>query len=499
MSGFLEQALLVVGILLLLGVVASRASSRSGIPALALFLILGIAAGSEGFGGIEFSNVELARSVGTVALVYILFAGGLETQWNAVRKVVRPGIVLATVGVVLTAGLLGVTAAVVLELPLLTGLLLGAVVSSTDAAAVFAVLRARSLRLKGRLAPLLELESGANDPMAIFLTLTLTAAAADGFTGGTDILSLLAIQIVVGVLGGYLFGVVTVKVVNSLELDYEGLYPVITLSAALMTYSATALLNGSGFLAVYVAGIMMGRRNFLHKVSLTQFHDGVAWLMQIVVFLSLGLLVFPSQLWPIAGVGLLLSLFLVFVARPLAVVLCLAFFPEYNWREKLFISWVGLRGAVPVVLATIPLTENVASANTIFNVVFFIVLISVLLQGTTIRPLAAALNVLNVEREPFIEKRIASNMFEVTVQEGSQIAGKRVVDLNIPQTALIVLLKRGKDSYVPRGGTVIRAGDQLLITSRKHDLDELREFFGRNREGSEESSESEATGGKASP
>ncbi|MCO6432347.1 MAG: potassium/proton antiporter [Deltaproteobacteria bacterium] len=479
MAGYLESLLLVAGILLLLGVAASRASSQSGIPALSLFLLIGMAAGSEGFGGIHFDDFELARSIGTVALIFILFAGGLETNWRSLRRVALPGTTLATFGVVLTGLLVGFAAVWIFEFPVLLGLLLGAVVSSTDAAAVFGVLRARSLRLKGNLAPLLELESGANDPMAIFLTTILTALAISPSLNGSSVALILVLQLVVGIAAGYICGLLTVEGVNRIRLDYEGLYPVITIGAALLTYSATALLYGSGFLAVYVAGVVIGKKNFLHKASLTQFHDGIAWLMQIVVFLFLGLLVFPSQLGPIAMKGLLLSAFLVFVARPAAVLVCQMWFRDFNWRENLFISWVGLRGAVPIVLATIPITEGVPHAVDIFNIVFFVVLVSVLLQGTTIRPLARLLGVLGEGQEIFVERRVASNMFEVTVQPDSGIVKKRVVDLNIPQTALIVLLTRGNESYVPRGATVIEAGDKLLITSRKHDLDELRDLFER--------------------
>lgn len=477
MTGALETTLLISAILLLLGVAASSASSRFGIPALVLFLFVGMLAGSEGIGGIEFDDAEIAKSLGTVALVLILFAGGLETQWNSVRKVIWPGVSLATIGVVITAGIVGWVASYILNIPVMTGLLLGAVVSSTDAAAVFAVLRARSLRLKGRLNQLLELESGANDPMAVFLTISLTALLIDSSKSWSEILLLLILQIVVGLLGGVFFGYFAAKLIDNIKLDYEGLYPVISLSVALLTYSATGFLHGSGFLAVYVAGLILARQTFTYKTSLVQFHDGIAWLMQIALFLVLGLLVFPSRLIPILGEGLILSLVLVFIARPIAVIFCLKFFREFNWKEIILISWVGLRGAVPIVLSTIPYTAGVPGSADIFNVVFFIVIVSVVLQGTTIKYIASKLKVLVAGRDRLVERRVASKMFEVTIDPNSKMAGKRIVDLKIPQSSLIVLINRGSESYVPRGATVIESGDKLLITSRKQDLEELKSLF----------------------
>ena len=384
--------LAVAAVLLLLGLLASKISTRFGIPALLLFLGVGMLAGSEGLGGIEFDDFELARSVSVVALAFILYASGLDTQWSEVRSLLGPGLSLATLGTLITAGIVGVSAAWIFGLPILPALLIGAIVSSTDAAAVFSILRSSSVGLKGQLRPLLELESGSNDPMAIFLTISLLDLITEPATGAVDILLLFVTQMSVGAVVGFVAGRGSVFAINRIHLGFEGLYPVGLIATVLLAYSATDLLGGSGFLAVYVAGLAMGRSPFIHKKSLMRFADGLAWLMQIALFLVLGLLVFPSQLLPVAGRALALCAVLLFVARPLAVAPLLA--PaRFNWRETIFVSWVGLRGAVPIVLATFPLVRGIPEASLIFNVVFFIVLASVLFQGTTIPWVARRLGV----------------------------------------------------------------------------------------------------------
>ncbi len=460
-----------------MSVLASRASSSLGIPALALFLLLGMLAGSEGIGGISFDDTEIARSVGSIALVIILFAAGLETNWHSIRSVIWPGVVLATIGVVITAVVLGAIAALLLNESLLWCLLLGSIVSSTDAAAVFGVLRARSLQLKGRLTPLLELESGANDPMAVFLTTGLAAIVVDPSRNLAELLPSLLLQMTVGGVFGYLGGILTTAAINRARLEYEGLYSALSMGGALFVFAATQLLGGSGFLAVYVAGVVMGSRNFLYKISLTNFYAGLAWLMQIVMFVTLGLLVFPSRLLPVAGIALILAILLMLAARPLAVIVSLIFFRKIHWNKRIFISWVGLRGAVPIVLATIPLTEGVPHAEEMFNIVFFIVLTSVLLQGTSIRFVARYLGVLLDDREEMVEKRASPHTVEVTIREDSPVIGKRIVDINIPPTALIVLLTRHGESYVPRGATQLENGDKLLVATRRNDTANLCRLF----------------------
>ena len=456
-------------ILVLLGVVASKVSARLGVPALLLFLLVGMAAGSEGVGGIEFEDYEAAQAIGVVALAFILFAGGFDTNWSSARPVVGPSLLLATAGVLVTALVSGAFASWLLGISLTAGLLLGAVISSTDAAAVFSVLRSRSVGLRGRLRPLLELESGSNDPMAVFLTLGFLELLTNDRATVAGLVPLFVAQMAIGGVAGVLAGKGAVLAINKVRLEYEGLYPVVMIALVLLTYGVTARLGGSGFLAVYVAGLVMGHERFVHKRSLTRFADGLAWLMQIAMFLVLGLLVFPSDLVPVAGRALLVSLILIFVARPLAAG-PLLLLTGFRLRETLMVSWVGLRGAVPIVLATFPLVDGLDQADLLFNVVFFIVLTSVLLQGTTIPVVARWLGVdAPLERRPrqlvdMAETGSAmTDLHEVTVAADSAATGRQIVDLQLPQGVLVVLVSREGDFVIPQGSTVLMAGDTVLL------------------------------------
>ncbi|KAB8333713.1 potassium/proton antiporter, partial [Scytonema tolypothrichoides VB-61278] len=379
------------------------------------------------------------------------------------------GLVLANVGVVLSALLLGGFAMLVLGFEWQTALLLGAIVSSTDAAAVFSVMRERGVNLKHNLEPLIELESGSNDPIAVFLTLGLIGVIT---TPGASLVSLIPsflLQMGLGAAGGWLFGQLIVLVVNKVRLQQEGLYVVLTLALTLLTYAATTLFGGNGFLAVYIAGIFVGNRNIVHKGSILRFHDGVAWLMQIAMFLTLGLLVFPSQLLPVTLSGLLVSLFLVFVARPLSVMLSLRWFGR-SLPELLMVSWAGLRGAVPIVLATFPLLAGVPGADTIFNVVFFIVLVSVLLQGMSIAWVSRLLSV-NADRRPRLvevhtyvpDVRLSSRLMDAVIPPGSPLVGRSLLEVGLPRGVLVVQIQREDRPIIPSGGTVFQAGDHLLV------------------------------------
>lgn len=379
----LEHLLLGLSSLLLISVLASKASGRLGVPALLLFLFIGMLAGSEGPGGIGFDYPRLAQSMGVIALTLILFSGGLDTRWHTIRPVLEKGIALATVGVCLTAGLIAWFAAAILHFSWLEGLLLGAIVSSTDAAAVFSILRSRQTRLRGSLTPLLELESGSNDPMSVFLTVGLITLLLSPTTSPFILFPKFLQEMILGALIGYSMGALMIVFIERIKLEYEGLYAVLTLALALFAYAVTASVGGNGFLAVYITGLVVGSSTVSHKEHLIRFHNGQAWLMQIIMFLTLGLQVFPSKILPIIGVGVILSLFLMFVARPASVFATLMF-TTLTVKEKLFVSWVGLRGAAPIVLATFPLIAGVPKADMMFNLVFFIVLTSVLLQGTTL-------------------------------------------------------------------------------------------------------------------
>lgn len=476
----IDNLLLAASVLLLLSVLASKASARLGVPALLVFLVLGMLAGSDGPGGIYFDDARLAQSLGVIALALILFSGGLDTEWSSVRPVLWQGLALSTVGVLITAALVAVFARQVLQFSLLEGLLLGTIVSSTDAAAVFSVLRARSVGLKGHVRPLLELESGSNDPMAVFLTTAIIGIVAHPASNPFSLFPAFIQQMVVGGAIGYALGRLAIVVLNRLQLESDGLYPVLTLSVVLLTYSATDSLGGNGFLAVYVAGIVMGNNEFIHKRSVMRFHDGLAWLMQIAMFLTLGLLVFPSHLLPIVGLGLLSSLFLIFIARPVAVFIALTA-ARVTLNEKALISWVGLRGAVPIVLATFPLLEGLPRAGMMFDLVFFIVLTSILLQGTTLPLVARWLGLeATVTPRPAYPLElespagISSALVDIEVPAWSNAIGKQIVEARFPRDALIVLIARGGEFIVPKGGTIIEQGDRLLVLADKEDLADTR-------------------------
>lgn len=474
----IEQLLVGIAVFLCLGIIASKLAAQFGIPALLLFLAIGMLAGSDGPGGIHFDYPWQAQAVGVVALTLILYSGGLDTRRTDIRPVLYQGLALSTLGVTITALLVGWFASTFLGFSLLEGILLGAIISSTDAAAVMALLRGKGVNLRGRLKPLLELESGSNDPMAVFLTLGLIQLILKPETSALSLIPLFVLQMGIGALAGYLMGKLTVQIINRLRLEYDGLYPVVTLALALLTYGATASLGGNGFLAVYVAGVITGNSDFIHKRSLARFHDGLAWLMQIAMFLTLGLQVYPSRLPPIAGIGLLVAAFLILVARPLSVFVALLL-ARLGWREKVFVSWVGLRGAAPIVLATFPLLDGLEKADTIFHLVFFITLTSVLLQGTLIVPAARWLKVYRAEpykpRSPLAfvmdDSKISNDLQEMLVPENSPVIGKQILDLNLPGGVLIVLIGRSGEMIVPNGGTVVQAGDTLLLLAQ-HDTAE---------------------------
>ena len=476
----IEYLLLAVALLLLLCVFGSKAAGQVGVPALLLFLVLGMLAGSDGPGGIAFDDPWLAQSLGVVALTFILFAGGLDTRWGSVRPVLWPAVALATLGVALTALLVGWFTTAVLGFSWLEGLLLGAIISSTDAAAVFGVLRSKRIALKGGLQPLLELESGSNDPMAIFLTLGLTRLLVDPSARVVDLVPMFMLHMVLGTALGYGIGRSLGSLVNRIRLQYEGFYPVLTVAWVLLTYGAVTTLGGNGFLAVYVAGLVMGNSPFIHKRSLTHFHDGLAWLMQITMFFTLGLLVFPSRLLPVAAASLAVAAFLMLVARPIGVLLTLL--PTaFRLREQLMIAWVGLRGAVPIVLATFPLLAGLPQAETIFNVVFFTVLTSVLLQGTSLPLVARWLGVDTplavTPRSPLNFEpvgRMTSELVEIVIPEGAVVTGKRIVEISLPPGALIVLLGRDNDFLIPSGETLLEAGDTLLVLADRGELTAVR-------------------------
>lgn len=467
----IENILLIGSLLLFISILAGKTSYRFGVPTLLLFLAVGMLAGSEGIGGIYFDEPEIAQFIGIVALNFILFSGGLDTRWKSIKPVLWQGISLSTLGVLITALCIGVFAWQITDFSLMEGLLLGAIISSTDAAAVFSILRSKNLALRSNLRPTLELESGSNDPMAYFLTIAFLSLVMNPEDSVWSIIPMFFLQISIGAVAGFAFGQLSKLVINKIKLGFEGLYPVLVISLMFITFSATDALGGNGFLAVYLCGVYLGNQNLIHKNTIIRMFDGLAWLMQIVLFLTLGLLVFPSQVVPVVGVGLAIAAVLIFVARPIAVFLCLSFF-KMKLKRRLYISWVGLRGAVPIVFATYPLIAGIEKANLIFNIVFFVSLTSVLIQGTS---LAAVAHWFKVSL-PSSEKKLSpvdkilmdeskSHLQEIEIPENSIAVGKRIVDLKIPNGAIIAMITRDNNFITPKGNTVLEQNDILLILS----------------------------------
>lgn len=469
--------ILAVAILLFASVIASKTANRTGLPMLALFLGIGMLAGAEGIGKITFDSAESARFLGIIALCFILFSGGLDTRFERIRPVAWRGAILSTGGVLITALSLGVFVHFIADFGWMESLLLGSIVSSTDAAAVFAIFRSKSTGLKRNLRPTLELESGSNDPMAYFLTLTFITLIKEPELSVWSMLPVFIRGMTLGAGMGWLIGKITVRIINRVDLFVEGLYPVLTIAMMLFSYSLTEFIGGNGFLAIYLAGMVLGNSNFIHKRSLLKFYDGFAWLMQILMFLTLGLLVFPSQILPVVGIGLLISVFLMLVARPLAVILCLWPFKIY-YKDLVFLSWVGLKGAVPIIFATYPMVENIPNASVIFHVVFFITLTSLLLQGTTLFHAARWLRLSipeGKEKKTILEfdrDTIKSVLEEFMVEPDFRCVDQSIVELDLPKTALIVMIERDGKYFTPNGHTVIEAGDRLtILADSKKNLD----------------------------
>nr|WP_311451083.1 potassium/proton antiporter [uncultured Porphyromonas sp.] len=472
-----EPILLVGSILMLAGIMAGKVGTRFGVPALLLFLITGMIFGSAGL-GIQYNDAGHTQFIGMVALTVILFFGGLETKFAEIRPILGSGITLSTLGVLLTTVCFGGflygldqlgLAPVHFTFPI--ALLLAATMSSTDSASVFALLRSKNMHLKEGLRPILELESGSNDPMAYMLTIALIQYVTGENEDGSmwSILVTFLLQFSVGGLLGYAMGWLTVKLLNKANIGNEALYPILLLCAVFLTFSATTLLQGNGYLAVYIMGVLVGNRKVVHKKSIVTFFDGLTWLLQIALFIILGLFVDAHSLLPIAGFALLAGLFMIFVARPLAVHLCLVFFPSISMRGRWFLSWVGLRGAVPIIFATYPLMSQVEGAETLFNIVFFITLLSLLIQGSTM-PAVARLLKLDEEAKNEVSlfgveipQHTGTKMVEREVTQEMLSSGRRLMEIDLREEELVILVRRGDNYMVPKGKLVLEVGDVLLI------------------------------------
>ncbi|MBO5381828.1 MAG: potassium/proton antiporter [Bacteroides sp.] len=472
--------LLIGSILLFVSIVVGKTGYRFGVPTLLLFLMVGMAFGSDGL-GIQFHSAKEAQFIGMVALSIILFSGGMDTKFSDIKPVLAQGIVLSTVGVFLTALFAGLfiwwlsgMSWTNIHFPLISSLLLAATMSSTDSASVFAILRSQKINLKYNLRPMLELESGSNDPMAYMLTVVLIQLTQSANMGAMGIVGSFMIQFLVGAVAGYLLGKLAILMLNRLNIDNQALYPILLLSFVFFTFSLTDLLGGNGYLAVYIAGIMVGNARIMHRKEINTFMDGLTWLFQIIMFLCLGLLVNPHEMFEVALVALLIGLFMIVVARPLSIFICmLPFGKKVTLKSRLFVSWVGLRGAVPIIFATYPVVEQVPGADAIFNIVFFITIVSLIIQGTTVSRMANWLglsmpmpktgNEFGVE----LPEEIDSDLRDLTVTEELLARGTTLKEMNIPKGTLVMIVKRGDAYLVPNGQLQLELGDKLLLISEK--------------------------------
>ncbi|HBL27892.1 MAG TPA: potassium/proton antiporter [Acidobacteria bacterium] len=479
-----------VGVLLLVGVLFSRISRRwprLGIPSFLLFMAVGMLAGSEGPGGIDFEDYRLSFRIGTVALALILFDGGLNTSLAAFRRGLAPALTLATVGVAGTAALVAVGARL-LGFPWPVAFLIGAVISSTDAAAVFSVLRGSRLVLRERVGATLELESGLNDPMAVLLTLALTASLAQGQTAGLHLLGDVVAQLALGTVFGGAAGLAGRALLRWSRLPAGGLYPVLTLAVALVAFGLPTLWNGSGFLAVYLAGVVLGNSELPYQTGLRRFHDALAWLGQVVLFLMLGLLSFPSRILGAAGNGVTLALLAAFVARPLVVALCLAPF-RFRLRDTLFVGWVGLRGAVPILLAIFPVLGAVPGSEAVFDVVFCVVVVGAFLPGATVAWVARRLGIATEGAPPpeaLLEisslQPLGAQVVTYFVEPALPVCGAALADIPFPPGASVMLIVRGGTLVAPRGNVILEPGDHVHTISPAADRPFLDLLFGRAQE-----------------
>ncbi len=482
----IESLLLFASVLFLVSLIVTKAGNRFGVPVLLLFLGVGMLFGTNGL-GFEFENYKMAQTVGTVALCMILFSGGLDTKYNDIKPIISQGVLLATFGVLLTALITGIFIYFAVNIwfadiwiSFLEALLLASVMASTDSASVFSILRGKNIRLKNRLKPILEFESGSNDPMAYMLTIVLIQLLIGEHDGnaayGYAVFSFF-LQFIIGTIAGYLLGKAAVWLINKINLNNDSLYPILLFTCGIFIFSITYFVRGNGYLAVYIAGLIIGNSKIVHKKSSIRFFDGLAWLSQIVMFLTLGLLVNPNELLPVALVSILIGTFMIFGARPLSVFISLLPFRKMPFRDKLFVSWVGLKGAVPIIFAIYPLAAGLDNSHFIFNVVFFITLISLLVQGTTLMKVADWLGVSHKEpdksefRDFDVEfsEDIKSTMTEIEITDDIGTAGCKLTDMPLPDHTLVVMVKRAGKYFVPKGNTELMIGDKLLVITTDED------------------------------
>lgn len=477
-----ENILLIGSVLIFSSILISKTGYRFGIPTLLLFLLVGMFFGSDGL-GLQFNSAEDAQFIGMMALSIILFSGGMDTKYQDIKPVLTPGIILSTAGVLLTTLLTGSFIFLLsewnrtnIELTLMASLLLAATMSSTDSASVFSLLRSQKMNLKENLRPMLELESGSNDPMAYMLTIVLIQIITSGSElnlalVGKDLL----VQFLIGGSVGYAFGRFAVWLVNRIGLSNSSLYPILLLSLVFATFTITDLLKGNGYLAVYIAGVIVGNARLVYRKEINTFMNGLTWLFQIIMFLTLGLLVNPHEMLDVAVVALLIGLFMIFIARPVSVFACLLPFRHISNKARLFVSWVGLRGAVPIIFATYPVIAHIEGSQQLFNTVFFITLLSLVVQGMSISSVARWLHLdLPEEKEGNefgveLPDEIDSKLNDLTLTDEMLTHGNRLKDMNIPKGTLVMLVKRGNEFIIPNGQVELQVGDKLLFISENKD------------------------------
>lgn len=465
------ELMIVCGLILLICISSSKILYKFGIPMLLIFIVLGMIFGSDGIVGIYFDNYQLTSIVSSLALVFIMFYGGFGTNWKMARKSAVPSILMSSFGVIITAGLTGLFCHYVLKTSILEGLLIGAVVGSTDAASVFSVLRSQKLNLKGTLAPLLEIESGSNDPIAYMLTIIILTLMSNG--GVSLIIPMLIKQILFGIITGSILARISVYILKRANFEVEGFYTIFVTAVAILSYALSEYIGGNGYLSVYMAGIILGNNRIPHKKSLVHFFDGLSWIMQIGLFFVLGLLAFPSKLPEVFVISIAISLFMMFIARPLATFIILKWF-DYSNKEKIFISWVGFRGAASIVFAIYTVTYGVDIGNDIFHIIFFIALLSVSIQGTFTPILAKKLDLVD-DNMPVLKtfndykEDKSTKILEINIDENSKWVNKTIMDSDISEEVLVVMIRRNNEVIIPKGSTEIKKDDILVLASNSFD------------------------------
>lgn len=463
------NVMIICALVLLICVTSTKILYKFGVPILLIFIVLGMLFGSDGLVGIYFNDYQLSSKICTIALIFIMFYGGFGTNWEMAKPAVIPSILMSTLGVVFTAGLTGVFCFLVFKTTLLEGLLIGAIVGSTDAASVFAILRSQKLNLKGSIASMLELESGSNDPCAYMLTIIILGLMSGGGYG--NIIPMILKQIIVGIVISIILAKLSVYLLRYTKFEIEGFYPIFITAVAVLSYSLSEYFSGNGYLSVYITGIIIGNAKIPHKKSIFQFFDGISWLMQIMLFFLLGLLAFPSKIPSVMIKGISISIFMILIARPVAIFSILSWF-KLPIKEQIFVSWVGIRGAASIVFAILAVTYGVSIDNDIFHIIFFIALFSVAVQGTVIPKLARKLDLIDNNESVLktfndYKEDKSTRLIEFTIDDHNIMANKTIMDANIPEDILVVMIKRNGDVFVPNGSTEILPGDILVLSGNE--------------------------------